>query len=192
MNLRKNTTDPTSLLLGFLLLIMEALHNLVPHYWFLLQFFYQQLLPNIDCIAIKIINATAHSFNRKPFLNPRFKAKVLGSPDAFLFLCIPFLPTCNDPLELTILTFLLLLITPLLVSWSVVALECLNKALRQLMYCCLLAAGSGYTTIKKSLRWDESQTLPGMIMLLFFFLRKSSPRTGLFHFLIRIYIFNLF
>ena len=147
MNLR-NITGPTSLLLGFFLLIMEAFHNLVPHYCFLLQFFYQQLLPNIDCIAIKIINAIAKCLNRKPFHNPCFKAKVLGSPDAFLFLCMPFLPTCNDPLELTILTFLLLLITPLMVSWSVVALECLNKALRQLTHCCLLAAGSGYTTIK--------------------------------------------
>ena len=112
-------------MLGFTLLLMSVLPNLAPSYMRLFQFFYHHLLPNIECIVIKIINATAHSLNRKHFLNPCFKAKVLGSPDVFLFFCTPFIPTCNDPIELTILTFLLLVITPLMVSWSIVILKCL-------------------------------------------------------------------
>ncbi len=46
-------------------------------------------------------------------------AKFQGNPDIFLFLCTPFMPSCNDVLELAILTLLLLIITPLFASWSV-------------------------------------------------------------------------
>ena len=85
----------------------------------LFHFFYQQMLPNLDCIFIKTINAICRKFKKAPFVEPRLSAKTMGNPDIFPFICIPFISTCNDALELTLLTFLLLMLTPLLASWSV-------------------------------------------------------------------------
>ena len=62
---------------------------------------------------------SAENSKKLPLIEPRLSAKTMGNPDIFPFICIPFIYSCDDALELTILTFLLLMLTPLLTSWSV-------------------------------------------------------------------------
>ena len=102
----------------FLNLFLFFIFSMAPLYIRLFHFFYQQMLPNIDGILIKTINAICRNFTNAPFIEPRLSASQ-GNPEVFLFLCTPFLPTCNDPLEITLLVLLLLIATPLVASWSV-------------------------------------------------------------------------
>jgi len=113
---RKLKTDFSAV---FLYLFLILIFSIAPFYVRLFHFFYQQMLPNIDGILIKTINAICRKFAKVPFIEPRLRAKVQGNPDIFLFLCTPFLPSCNDPLEVTLLTLLLLMTIPLVASWSV-------------------------------------------------------------------------
>ena len=112
-----------------------SLFSVAPLYMHLFQFFYQQLLPNADGLMIKIINSIGRKLNKTPFIEPRLRAKFHGNPDVFLFLCTPFIPTCDDALELTIFTFLLLIITPLFASWSVQILTNSTNAFYYLASC---------------------------------------------------------
>ena len=116
----------------FLSVILLTILSIAPLYMHLFHFFYQQLLPNVDGLLIKIINAFARKFNKKPFLEPRLQAKPQGNPDILLFLCTPFIPTCRDPIELTMLTLLLLICTPLLASWSLWTLRNSPRMIRYL------------------------------------------------------------
>ena len=99
---RKIKLDFASFFLNAFLLIILTI---APLYMHLFHLFYQQLLPNVDGFLIKIINAFAKIFNKRPFRDPRFQVKPQGNPDILFLLCIPFIPTCSDPIELTMLTF---------------------------------------------------------------------------------------
>ena len=112
---RKLKTDFSAV---FLNLFIILIFSIAPLYIRLFHFFYQQMLPNLDSIIIKTINAIFTNFTKAPFIEPRLSAS-RGNPEVFLFLSIPFLPTCNDPLEITLLVLLLLIATPLVASWSV-------------------------------------------------------------------------
>ena len=179
---RSSKLDSVSLLLEIILFISSMIQNLTPHYICLFQLFYQKLLPNVDNITIKILNETAKKFNKKPFLESGLKANLLG-PEFFLFLCTLFLPSCNDPIELSILTLLLLVITPLLVSWSVFILHCLFRVLYNLTL---------FLNWPKSLKSKSQGAAPFFlgISFLFFSLRKASPRKGLFHFFLNEFVPN--
>ena len=110
----KKKNDPISMLLGLIMLLVSLLHNLSPRYTNLFQFYYLHLLPNADNILVKIINTFAKIFNKKPFVEPQFTANPIHIPEFFLLTCIPFIPTCNDLLELSISTLLVLVCTPIL------------------------------------------------------------------------------
>jgi hypothetical protein len=112
---RKLKTDFSAV---FLNLFLFFIFSMAPLYIRLFHFFYQQMLPNIDGILIKTINAICRNFTKAPFIEPRLSASQ-GNPEVFMFLCTPFLLTCNDPLGITFLTLLLLIVIPLVASWSV-------------------------------------------------------------------------
>ena len=131
---KKTEHDPISILLGLIILLVSMFHNLSPRYINLFQFYYQHLLPNADNIIVKIINTFAKIFNKKPFVEPQFTANPIHIPEIVLLTCIPFTPTCNDPLELAILTLIVLVCTPILVSWFVSGINIL-KVLHSFISC---------------------------------------------------------
>ena len=58
----------------FLNMFLISLFSIAPLYMRLFHFFYQLMLPNIDGIFIKTINAISRKFNKTPFIEPRLSA----------------------------------------------------------------------------------------------------------------------